>query len=398
MKIAEIETFVVGNPPPFFGGRYFVFVKLVTSNGITGYGEVYAASFSPSVVAAMVEDVALRHVMGEDPFQIETMWRRMYASGYSMRPEISLLAVMSGLETACWDIIGKALEKPVYMLLGGKVHERLRSYTYLYPKDGDPGEAVYTDPDLAAERAAEYVREGFTAVKFDPAGPSGAFDPRQPSQYRLELSEDFARKLREAVGTGADLLFGTHGQFTPSGAIRLARRIEAYDPLWFEEPVAAEMPEEMAKVARSTTIPIATGERLATKYEFARVLRTGAASILQMALGRVGGLLEGKKIAGMAEAHYAQIAPHLYCGPIEGAANVQLATCSPNFLILESIRRWDGFHGEILKSPMRWEDGYVIPPDAPGIGVELDEDVARAHPFTGENLHLESEPGPLDFA
>ena len=268
----------------------------------------------------------------------------------------------------------------------------------LYPKDGDPGKAVYTDPDLAAERAAEYVREGFTAVKFDPAGPYGAFDPRQPSQYRLQLSEVFARKLREAVGTGADLLFGTHGQFTPSGAVRLARRIEAYDPLWFEEPVAAEMPEEMARVARATTIPIATGERLATKYEFARVLRTGAASILQMALGPVGGLLEGKKIAGMAEAHYAQIAPHLYCGPIEGAANVQLATCSPNFLILESIRCWGGFHGEILKSPMRWENGYVIPPDAPGIGVELDEDVARAHPFTGDNLQLEPEPGPLDFA
>ena len=375
-----------------------MFVKLVTDNGIAGYGEVYAASFSPSVVSAMIEDVAWRHVIGENPFQIETMWRRMYASGYSMRPEISLLSVMSGLETACWDIVGKALEKPVYMLLGGKVHERLRSYTYLYPREGDPGEAVYTDPDLAAERAAEYVREGFTAVKFDPAGPSGAFDPRQPSQYRLELSEAFVRKMREAVGTRADLLFGTHGQFTPSGAIRLARRLEASDPLWFEEPVSAEMPEEMAKVARATTIPIATGERLATKYEFARVLRTGAASILQMALGRVGGLLEGKKIAGMAEAHYAQIAPHLYCGPIEGAANVQLATCSPNFLILESIRRWGGFHAEILKSPMRWEDGYVIPPDAPGIGVELDEDVARAHPWEGEDLHLESLPVPLDFA
>ena len=398
MKIAEIETFVVGNPPPHFGGRFFVFVKLVTDNGIAGYGEVYAASFSPSVVSAMIEDVAWRHVIGENPFQIETMWRRMYASGYSMRPEISLLSVMSGLETACWDIVGKALEKPVYMLLGGKVHERLRSYTYLYPREGDPGEAVYTDPDLAAERAAEYVREGFTAVKFDPAGPSGAFDPRQPSQYRLELSEAFVRKMREAVGTRADLLFGTHGQFTPSGAIRLARRLEASDPLWFEEPVSAEMPEEMAKVARATTIPIATGERLATKYEFARVLRTGAASILQMALGRVGGLLEGKKIAGMAEAHYAQIAPHLYCGPIEGAANVQLATCSPNFLILESIRRWGGFHAEILKSPMRWEEGYVIPPDAPGIGVELDEDVARAHPWEGEDLHLESLPVPLDFA
>ncbi len=395
MKIAGIETFVVGNPPPHFGGRFFVFVKLVTDDGIVGYGEVYAASFSPHVVAAMVEDIAVRHVIGENPFNIETMWRRMYGGGYSMRPEISLLAVMSGLEIACWDIIGKATSKPVHMLLGGRVHERLRSYTYLYPADGDEEEAVYTDPDVAAEQAAAYVREGFTAVKFDPAGPYSVFDPRQPSLERMELSEAFVRTLREAVGTKADLLFGTHGQFTPSGAIRLARRLEAYDPLWFEEPVAAEMPEEMARVARSTTIPIATGERLATKYEFARVLATGAASILQMALGRVGGLLEAKKIAGMAEAHHAQIAPHLYCGPIEGAANVQIAAASPNFLILESIRRWDGFHARILKSPMRWEEGHVIPPDAPGIGVELDEDVARAHPYTDDHLHLEPETVPL---
>ncbi len=395
MKIAGIETFVVGNPPPHFGGRFFVFVKLMTDDGIAGYGEVYAASFSPHVVAAMVEDIAMRHVIGENPFNIETMWRRMYGGGYSMRPEISLLAVMSGIEIACWDIIGKATSKPVYMLLGGKVHERLRSYTYLYPSEGDEDEAVYTDPAVAAEQAVACVSEGFTAVKFDPAGPYGVFDPRQPSLERMELSEAFVKALREAVGTKADLLFGTHGQFTPSGAIRLARRLEAYDPLWFEEPVAAEMPEEMARVARATTIPVATGERLATKHEFARVLASGAASILQMALGRVGGLLEAKKIAGMAEAHYAQIAPHLYCGPIEGAANVQIATASPNFLILESIRRWDGFHARILKSPMRWEEGYVIPPDAPGIGVELDEDVARAHPYTDGRLHLEPETAPL---
>ena len=129
MKIAGIETFVVGNPPPHFGGRFFIFVKLVTDDGIVGYGEVYAASFSPHVVAAMVEDIAMRHVIGENPFNIETMWRRMYGGGCSMRPEISLLSVMSGLEIACWDIIGKATSKPVYMLLGGKVHERLRSYT-----------------------------------------------------------------------------------------------------------------------------------------------------------------------------------------------------------------------------------------------------------------------------
>ena len=156
-----------------------------------------------------------------------------------------------------------------------------------------------------------------------------------------------------------------------------------------------EVPEEMARVARQTNIPIATGERLATKYEFARVLECQAASILQMALGRVGGILEAKKIAGMAEAHYAQIAPHLYCGPIEGAANIQISTCSPNFLILESIQDWRGFHADILKTPIQWQDGYVIPPTAPGLGVELDEEVAAAHPYTGEKLHLEMLDRPV---
>ena len=190
------------------------------------------------------------------------------------------------------------------------------------------------------------------------------------------------------MGTKCDLLFGTHGQFTVSGALRLASRIEPYEPLWFEEPTPPEAPEEMAKVAAQCRIPIATGERLTTKYEFARVLTTGAASILQMNLGRVGGILEAKKIAAMAEAHYAQIAPHLYCGPIVGAANIQLAACSPNFLILEGIERWDGFQAMLLKRPIRWEDGYVIPPSEPGLGVELDEEVAKAHPWEGTALHL----------
>jgi L-alanine-DL-glutamate epimerase-like enolase superfamily enzyme len=151
----------------------------------------------------------------------------------------------------------------------------------------------------------------------------------------------------------------------------------------------------MAAVARSTSIPIATGERLVTKYEFARVLACGAASILQPALGRVGGILEAKKIAAMAEAHYAQIAPHLYCGPVEGAANLQLATCIPNFLILESIERFDGFQAQIVTG-IRWEDGYVIPPTEPGLGIEFDEELARAHPYTGDELHLEMKPTPCE--
>ncbi|MGB5759637.1 MAG: mandelate racemase/muconate lactonizing enzyme family protein [Acidimicrobiales bacterium] len=399
MEIVAFESFVVGNPPPHKGGRYFIFVKLVTADGIVGYGEVYTATFSPDVVAAMIDDVCLRHVVGSDPHHIERLWRVTYSRGYSARPDLSLVSVLSGIEIACWDIIGKAAGKPVYELLGGRVHERIRTYTYLYPADSrvdiHAGTDVYAEPGVAAARAVEYIDRGFTGLKLDPMGGYSAFDPRQPSLERLDLAEAMVSSIREAIGNRADILFGTHGQFSASGAIRLAARLEQYDPLWFEEPTPPEMPEEMAKVAASTTIPVATGERLTTKYEFRRVLEQGAASILQPALGRVGGLLEGKKIAGMAEAHYAHIAPHLYCGPIEAAANITLAVCSPNFLILEAIEDWSGFHAELLVEPIQWEDGYVIPSSAPGIGVTLDEDVARANPYVGDLLHLEMHEQPL---
>ncbi len=394
MRLSDIKTFVVANPPPGFGGPYFVFVKLTTACGISGVGEAYGVPFDPHLVARLIEDVFARYAEGEDPHDIEALWRRVYSSGYTQRPDLTQMGVLSALEMACWDIVGKAAGQPVHKLMGGRVHERLRAYTYIYPRPGDRTN-VYADPDLAAERAAEYLAQGFTALKFDPAGPYGAFDGRQLSLEALDRCERFARQLREAVGSRADLLFGTHGQMTAAGAIRLARRLEPYDALWFEEPVPPDALEEMARVARATTIPIAAGERLATKYEFARLLDAGAAAILQPNLGRVGGILEAKKIAAMAEVRHVQIAPHLYCGPVVGAANIQLAACSPNFLILEGIEDWGGFHAQILKTPIRFEDGYVIPPDAPGLGVELDEAVAEAHPWTGDRLHLEMAPKPI---
>lgn len=394
MKLTDIQTFVVGNPPPHFGGRYFVFVKLTTDSGVSGIGEAYCVPFDPHLVAQMIEDVFARYVVGQDPHDIENMWRRVYSSGFTQHPDLTLMGVLSALEMACWDIIGKEASKPVYKLLGGKVHERLRAYTYIYPRPGDKSD-VYHDPDLAATRAAEYLEQGFTALKFDPAGPYSAFDGRQLSLEALDLCERFARQLRQAVGTKADLLFGTHGQMTAAGAIRLAKRLEPHDPLWLEEPVPPDAPEEMAKVARATSIPIATGERLTTKYDFARLLRVGAAAILQMNLGRVGGILEAKKIASMAEVDHVQIAPHLYCGPVVGAANIQIATCSPNFLILESIETWGGFHSAILKKPIRFEDGHVIPSSEPGLGVELNEVVANANPYTGTMLHLEMTQHPV---
>ena len=399
MRIESHETLVVGTPPPHRGGRYFIFVKLSTDDGLVGWGEVYTATFSPTVVAAMVDDVCRRHVHGMDPHRVEHLWRTVYARGYTGRPDLSLISVLSGIELALWDLIGKAADRPVHALLGGRVTDRLRTYTYLYPFDDSvdiyANTDVYADPQRAAERAVAYVDEGFTGLKLDPMGGYSAYDPRQPSLDRLALAEAMVAAIRDAVGPRADILFGTHGQFSASGARRLAARLEPYQPLWFEEPTPPEMPEQMAEVARSTVIPVATGERLVTKYEFQRVLTLGAASILQPALGRVGGLLEAKKIAGMAEAHYAHLAPHLYAGPVEGAANIALAATCPNFLILESIERWDGFHADLLVDPIRWEDGYVVVPDRPGLGADVDEEVARAHPYTGDELHLEVEEEPL---
>jgi galactonate dehydratase len=394
MKLTDIKTFVVGNPPPHYGGRYFVFVKLTTDGNVSGVGEAYCVPFEPHLVARMIEDVFARYLQGEDPHDIEKMWRRVYSAGFTQHPDLTMMGVLSALEMACWDIVGKEAGQPVYKLLGGRVHERLRSYTYIYARPGDKVD-VYQDPELSAERAVEYVEQGFTAIKFDPAGPYSAFDGRQLSLAALDLSERFCKLLREAVGSKADLLFGTHGQMTAAGAIRLARRLERYDPLWFEEPVPPDAPEEMAKVARATSIPIATGERLATKYDFGRLLAAGSAAILQMNLGRVGGILEAKKIAAMAEVHHVQIAPHLYCGPVVGAANIQLATCSPNFLIQESIERWQGFHSDILHKPIRWEDGYIIPPTEPGLGVELNEAFIANYPYRGTMLHLDMADRPV---
>ncbi len=401
MKITDVKTWVVGNPPPGIGGKYFIFVRLTTDGGVTGYGEAYNATFGPRVTAAMIEDCAERYLVGRDPHDIETFFRRAYSSGFTQRPDVSMMGCVSALEMACWDIIGKEACKPVYALLGGRVHETLRSYTYLYPHEGSvhsedvQGRNVYNDPDLAAECALEYVRQGFNAVKLDPAGPYTAFDGHQPRLVDIDTSARMVAAIRDAVGMKADILFGTHGQFTASGALRMARAIEPYDPLWFEEPVPPDMPEVMAQVARGTSIPVATGERLTTKWEFARVIENRAASIIQPDLGRSGGILETKKIAAMAEAFHIQVAPHCYCGPLVGAANIQLAVTLPNFLILESLKQWDGFHAKLLKKKIEWQDGHVIPSREPGLGVELDEAVCEAHPYHGEHLHLQMAQEPL---
>jgi len=389
MKIVDIKTYVVGNPPPYYGGLNWVFLKLTADDGVEGFGEAYSVPFHPHTTVKLIEDVGERYVIDSDPFKIEVLWRTLYSSGFSQHPDLTMLGIISALEMACWDIVGKELNQPIYNLLGGQVNEKLRSYTYLYPaRDDLVRGSVFTDPERAPIRAAEYVKQGFTAVKFDPVEPMMPPYPRQISLEALRTAENVVKNVREAVGDKCDILVGTHGQMVSSSAIRLARRLEKYDPLWFEEPVPPENRDEMARVARSTSIPIATGERLSTRYEFEELLQKQAAAILQMAMGRVGGILEGKKIAAMAETYYAEIAPHLYCGPIEAAANIQLDTCSHNFLIQESIETFGGVYAEILKEPIQWEEGYIIPPTKPGLGVELNEEAVARYPYTLPNLSL----------
>ena len=237
---------------------------------------------------------------------------------------------------------------------------------------------------------------GFTAVKQDPAGPYSFQGGRELSLTELGRSEYNARRIREAVGDRADILFGTHGQMTTSSAIRLARRLEQYDPLWFEEPCPPDQVDAIGRVAASATIPVATGERLTTKVEFHHALKAGV-SILQPDIGRSGGIWETKKIAVISELYNAQVAPHIYCGPVAHAAAAQVAFSAPSFLILETIQT--EFHDAVVKQPLGWDSGFMTAPTAPGLGVELNDDVIAAHPYTtGGRLHLEMTQTVLDSA
>ncbi len=397
MKLKDLEIFVVAPPAPGWGGRYWIFPKITTDDGIVGYGECYASTVGPKAMRAVIEDVFERHMQGESPENIELMYRRAYSSGFTQRPDPTVMGAFSGLEMACWDILGKARNRPVWALLGGKMNQKIRSYTYLYPQPGEDAAEFWVNADMTAQAAARYVEMGFTAVKFDPAGPYTIRGGHEPAMSDISRSVEFCRKIREAVGDRADLLFGTHGQFTTPGAIRMGRALEPYNPLWYEEPIPPDNLLEFAEVARHVGVPLATGERLTTKAEFGTLLRAGGVKILQPSLGRLGGIMEAKKLSAIAEIFNAEMAPHLYCGPVEWAANVHLAASIPNLLIAETIETGGEFHLKLIKNTIRWEDGYIIPPEAPGLGIEFDEDLARAHPFTGTGLHLQMQEAPCDY-
>jgi 2-dehydro-3-deoxyphosphogalactonate aldolase len=386
MQLTKATAYAIRTPPPNFGGYFWYFVRLETDSGLVGWGET-AVLFSlygmERGFEQMVAGVFARYLQGQNPLNRDRLSKQMYAGLSSQHADYFVAGLISAFDVAMWDICGKHFEAPVCDLLGGRYRDRIRTYTYLYDIDSEGGLAASasnwsSNPKKVGEIAARIVDQGFTGVKLDPLHytlPGGL--PIGPWEIRMEeydRAERTIEAIRKAVGNRADILIGTHGQITPSVSRRLAKRLEKFDPLWLEEPCPPENFEEMARVAASTSIPIATGERLAWVHDFQKLFAAGACHYAQPDLGSCGGITAAKQISALAEAHYVLMAPHVWGGPVITAAAMQIDVNVPNFLIQESIYKSGGFFDEIVKQPLRWEEGDLIFEDRPGIGVELDEE------------------------
>ena len=391
MKLVKATSYAIAVPPPHHGGFAWYFVRLETDSGLVGWGETAVLTALMGHERAfhdLIDSMFNRYLAGRDPMNRDPLNKQMYAGLSYHHNDYIAAGIISAFDIAMWDICGKAFGVPVADLLGGRHRERIRTYTYIYDlehEDGLLGSITnwVGNPARLADLARMLVDQGFTGLKLDPLDylPPGSV-PLQPWEIppaQYDRAERCIEAIRTAIGTEADICIGTHGQTTPSVARRLARRLEKYDPLWLEEPCPPENFEEMGRIARSTSIPIATGERLAYVHDFQKLFAAGACAFAQPDLGSCGGITAAKQIAGMAEAYYVLMAPHIWGGPVITAAALQVDAATPNFLIQESIHTSHGFFDEIVKEPFRWEDGDLIIDDRPGIGIELDEERLAAY-------------------
>lgn len=354
----------------------WLFLKVRTDEDITGYGEPILEGKARSVEMAVKEFFS--YLKGKDPRKIEHHWQAMYRwSFYRGGPVI--MSAISGIEQAMWDILGKSLNVPVYQLLGGAVRDKIK----VYQSVGG------STPEICAQNAVKLVREGYKAFKIVPFEATRIVDTLKT----VRMATETMKAMREAVGDEVEIAVDCHGRLSPSMAKIMAKALEPYYPMFMEEPCLPENVDTMATIARSTSIPIATGERLFTKWGFREVLEKQAASILQPDLCHAGGIMECRKISAMAEVYYAGVAPHNPLGPISTAACLQLDACTPNFLIQELGSLGDGY----LREPFRVDNGYVAVPTKPGLGVELDEEslTAGIYPGDWENPHLIHEDGSV---
>ncbi|WP_016701379.1 mandelate racemase/muconate lactonizing enzyme family protein [Actinoalloteichus spitiensis] len=374
MKISNIRTAVLGTP-----WRNLTYVVVETDEGLTGVGEARMLNHTDALLGYLAE-AAPNHVVGSDPFDIESLVHRMYNLDYGRAGEI----VMSGIacvEMACWDIVGKALGQPVYRLLGGAVRDRIKAYA-------NGWYTVERSPEEFHAAARTVVERGYRALKFDPFGP-GTMELDHAETMR---SVSLVEAVRDAVGPDVELLVEMHGRFTAATASRLARLLEPYDPAWLEEPVPPDDVESLAKFAARANAPVATGERLHTRHEFRQLFALQAADIVQPDISHFGGILETKKLAATAETHHVLIAPHNVGGAVLTAANLHLAACTTNFKIQEHFNDFaDSFVKDVAPGNPEVVDGYFALPTGPGLGVELDLDAVAEHPRQQANFNLFKE-------
>lgn len=354
MKITKLELIMVK--------PRWMFLKMHTDTGLIGYGEPIVEGHAHAVAAAI--RAFENYLIGKDPRRIEHHWQALYRHGF-YRGGAVLTSAISGIEQAMWDILGKSLNVPVYQLLGGPVRDRIKMYTHVGGATAD---------EMVAS-AKTRLDAGFKAIKIAYDAPMRFMEPQSFIEEKVEMF----RALREFCGKDIDIGIDFHGRFSPALAKRLIKELEPYHPMFVEEPCLPENIDTMVDIARSTTIPIATGERLFTKWGFREVLEKQAASILQPDLCHAGGIMEGKKIAAMAEVYYAAIAPHNPLGPIALAVALQLDACIPNFLIQEHVTLGEGY----LKEPFELVDGFVEIPTKPGLGIELDDEKVATLEYDG---------------
>jgi galactonate dehydratase len=371
MKIVDMKVFVLG-----CSWRNLVVVKLYTDEGVTGLGECTIQNREEGV-RGYLEGAKHRHVLGTDPFNTEDLCMRMYRNDF-FRGGVIACSAMSAVETACWDIVGKVLGQPVYRLLGGKCHEKVKAYA-------NGWYTVQREPQAFAERAKVVVAKGYKALKVDPFG-GGTYELDRHEKIRsIELVE----AIRAAVGPDVEIFIEGHGRFSVATAVAIGRELERFDPGWFEEPVPPEDTASMRKVMDKVNIPIATGERLYTHHGFRELFEMRAADIIQPDVLHTGGLMEMKKIAAGADAHYIVVAPHNSNGPICTAASVHFAFCTTNFKIQECFDDFaDPWVLEAVSGYPKVVDGYFLPPDKPGLGVEIHEEVFAEHPYKPGHFNL----------
>lgn len=367
MKVTAIKTFVC-----HAYRTNWVFVKVMTDSGLYGVGEATLEYREPTVVQAIME--LERYLIGKDPHNIEAFWHDACRDAY-WRGGVVLMSALAGVEMALWDIKGKDLGVPVYKLLGGKVRDSVKCYA-------NGWFAGAKTPEEFAEKAKIAVENGFSGLKWDPFGKAYLnIDPKS-----LNDALDCVAAVKNAVGDKVHLIIEGHGRFNVPTAVRIGNALEKFGILWFEEPIPPDDKKGIAWVRSKISTPVSGGERLYSRFEYADYLRMECADFWQPDVSHAGGIMEVRKIASMAEAHYIPVCPHNPSGPVANAATLQLAACTPNFYLLETMSSDIPWRADVSTERVKFENSEMFIPDLPGLGIDINEEEIAKHPYECRNL------------